>query len=503
MSSNSADTSRPLKHPRAPWVIGGLIILGIALDAAHQQTLAALVLISAIVGFFLFLLNAWNNPSAFIGFWVWVHFEDLVRLVTENLAVFFVKVGLLAALFIGYYTGRQGRVGAPKNPIAIPLFLYTLMVFLQCFNPNITHPLLPLVGIHSKLLYILLMPIAMAYFDSKWKVRQYLAFLLMVLALESGVSLLQYFNDPMWWYKMLSLNAKAEVIGQRPFAMTDTLLKTGSIFNNPGRFGQLIIVCFIVCLGAFGLFYKTRLRLAFWAVCVAAIFVGGVLIPSGRAIFYVAVLSLAAIFLVHNRPAKARRYAIALLPFVILAGNWIILQTDPNIKEFFLESLSSSTQRGDSVGDRVQRGLHQLYSSVVNEGLTGHGTGTSSQGRQYIVSAAAFGGKENGYAALIWEFGVFGALLWLFLMGVMVRKAWNVYVAVRETEYSKLAFSFVVLLIAALILQYVGMQYLENYIVAMHFWTFMGLLFALPRLAKQPDESPPPTDAASPPQRHR
>ena len=289
MYSNSADTNPRPKHPRAPWLIGGLIILGIALDAGQQQTLAALVFASAIVGFFLFILNSWSTPSAFLGFWVWVHLEDLVRLVTESLTIFFVKVALLAALFIGYYTRRRAQDAPLKNPVALPLFLYILMVGFQCFNPNIQHPLLPLVGIHSKLLYILLLPISTAYFDSGWKVRQFLGFLLLALALESAVAMLQYFNDPHWWYTMLSLNSKAEVIGQRPYAMTETLLKTGSIFNNPGRFGQLVIMCFIVCLGSFSVFNRSRLLRAFWVLCVATIFVGGVLIPSGRAIFYVAV----------------------------------------------------------------------------------------------------------------------------------------------------------------------------------------------------------------------
>ncbi len=73
----------------------------------------------------------------------------------------------------------------------------------------------------------------------------------------------------------------------------------------------------------------------------------------------------------------------------------------------------------------------------------------------------------------------------------------------RKTDYSKHAFSFIVLLLAVLVLQYVGMQYLENYIAALHFWTFMGLLFSLPKLANKPDgnltSSP---DAPSPSQHH-
>jgi hypothetical protein len=472
-------------------VAGGLIVSGLSLAVSEEVTLSLLTL--GMAGFFLLFLmiTSWSSPGAFLGFWIWIHLEDLIRLVTQNFNVFFVKDFLLAALVLGYSIDRhRRRVPAQKNPIKIPLFLYGLMVFLQCFSPNIPNFMVPLVGLHAKLLYIPLFYISMAYFDSERKVRQFLVFIMIAVALESALALVQYFNDPSWWYKTMNLSEEAEVIGYRGYETGGGLLKTGSVFNNPGRFTQFIVVVSTVVLGSQMLFRGKLLLPFFWNLTIVIMFAGGVFLQSSRTVFYLFALCSVTVLLLHGRSTKTKLYALVLTFIMIGVMNWITANVDVRIKNHYVESLDPTFEQYDSIGGRIVRGRAQLNASLIQSGLTGHGTGTSSQGRQHVKvyvdpTTGAMRGKENGYAALIWEFGPLGPILWIFLMGTLLLRGWQTYRRVSHTAYSKLAFSIVVMIACAFILQFIGLQYLENYLVVTHFWTFAGLLFALERITRE------------------
>src|SRR5262245_8327308 len=84
-----------------PWLVLGLVVLGVGLHTAQEKTGSALALGSAVLAIFFLLLKSWSSPIAFISFWIWIHVEDLVRLLIDHIAVFFVKDVLLAALLIG------------------------------------------------------------------------------------------------------------------------------------------------------------------------------------------------------------------------------------------------------------------------------------------------------------------------------------------------------------------------------------------------------------------
>jgi hypothetical protein len=468
-----------------PWVVGGLAVIAIWLDVSDQTTPALMALAAALGILFIFLLTSWSSIGAFLGFWVWIHLEDLVRLVIDSFAVFFVKDILLAGLFIGYwFDWHRKRFREPKTPLALPLFLYAIITVIQCFNPEVPNLLIPLVGLHAKLLYIPLFFIARAYFDSELKVRHFLTFVMLVLALESVIALVQYFRDPSWWYMTLNISPDAEVIGYRTYDTGEGLLKTGSIFIHAGRFTQFVLVVSIVILG-FRMIFREQPGLSFiWTLTVVVVFAGGILLQSSRAVFYLFSFSSVIILFVHAYSIKIMTKTPILLIALLGIVCWGTTKIDERILDFYLahSSLDISFEEYDSIGGRINRGLLQLQSSIEQSGIWGHGTGTSSQGLHHITGTKEMP-KENGYAALIWEFGVLGPMLWLFLMGTLLVHAWRAYQSVRSTIYSQLAFSIVVMISFSFLLQYIGLQYLENYLVVTHFWTFAGMLFALPNLS--------------------
>ncbi len=496
MPLSYGNTKSP-KKGRLPWALGGLIALGIVLDAMGNSTFALLVLGLAVFVFIIAILTAWNSPTAFLGFWIWVHLEDLVRMSVQSFLVFFIKDLLYGAMLVSYWLHRPPE--RSRNPITLPLFLWALMLLLQSFNPRIEQPLLPLVGFHAKLFYIPLMFLSRAYFDSYPKLRQFLIFFVLALGMESGVAILQYFRDPQWWYSLLDIDPKEEVVGFRSFGLGEGLLKTGSVFNNPGRFSSYVTVATAIVLGSFDLFHEKRRLLFLWIIGMGATFIGGVLLQSGRTTFYVFLALCFAVFLLYGRSLKTKfKILFFALPLILLFSNWIIMKSDPNIKKMYVESITGVRGGADTATDRVRRGHIQIQASLTAAGLVGHGTGTSSQGRHRFSVRDAYGkygtavGKENGYAALIWEFGPLGPLVWIFLMGTLLNRSWKVYRSVRDTRYSRLAFSIVALILSMFVILYTSIQSVENYLVAMHFWTFVGILFALPKLLSKegPREEP-------------
>ncbi len=461
----------------------GFLIGGIGLRAAEATTASSVCLALAVAVLLCLLATAWSSPGAFLGFWVWIHLEDLVRLVTGSFAVFFVKDILLAALVVGWWLDRRRRRSVlTKNPIGWPLLFYGLMVFVQCFNPEIADPLVPLVGVHAKLLYVPLLFISMAYFDSAQKIRQFLVFMMLAVALESALALIQYFRDPAWWYTTMKISQEAEVVGYRN-SIGGSLLRTGSIFNNPGRFSQFVVIISIVLLGAQTVFRGRPALFWLWGASVPLVFAGGVFLQSARTVVYLFFLAMVLVFFVHGRFDRTKLTGLALAGLVFIGMHWIDTHVDPRIKYHYLTPVDLAAEEHDSIGGRFKRGLLQIEGGFDAGGLLGNGTGSSSQGLQYVIGSKAIP-RENGYAALLWEFGPLGPLLWLSLMGTLLARGWRSYRALKGTVYSKLAFSLVVMIASAFVLQYVGLQYLENYLVVTHFWAFAGLLFALERMVR-------------------
>lgn len=487
MSWSCKDTGLYSRSLYLFWATMGFLVLAIAL-AVEGHGRASLLGLMVVGGFLLILiLTSWSSPGAFIGFFAWIHLEDLARLVTHNFQIFFVKDFLLAALFVSFCLDRRRRaLSLPPNPMVVPILVYGSFVLLQCFNPRIPDPRIPFVGLHSKLLYIPLFFISMAYFDSERKIRSFLTFLVVAVTGESLLALVQYFQDPSWWYRMMNLSEKAEVIIFREYTVGGGLLRTGSIFNNPGRFTQFIIVVSTLLVGSQALFRPRPSSSALWYIGLTTIFAGGVFLQSSRAVFYLFCLSSVAILVLHGRSLKNKLQALALLLVLIGVTHHLSTYVDTRIGVFYVESLDPTFKEYDSIGGRINRGFGQLDSSIRRSGLLGHGTGTSSLGRQYVHrpnSSRGLEGKENGYAALIWELGLLGPLFWILLMGTLLLRGWQAYGRVRETNYGKLAFALVVMIALAFVLQFIGMQYLENYLVVTHFWAFAGLLFSLERIA--------------------
>ena len=172
----------------------------------------------------------------------------------------------------------------------------------------------------------------------------------------------------------------------------------------------------------------------------------------------------------------------------VIGGNWA----------FFSETLSVSGE-GSELSNRAWDYPVSNLQAAFEEGnlLTGHGTGISSLGTQYISGLLNEPpppyNVESGYGALVVEMGIWGLLLWFVWVSVLLWQGWKVVRKLRETIYFPIGFAIWWYAVVGLVLlMYFGMQSYQNFVNNAYLWLFIGVLYRLPKLAQMPQPVPIP-----------
>ena len=130
---------------------------------------------------------------------------------------------------------------------------------------------------------------------------------------------------------------------------------------------------------------------------------------------------------------------------------------------------------------------------------TGHGTGTTSLGTQYVRrilgQVHAIYSVEAGWGNLVIEMGIVGLVLWLAWTTTLLITMWGVAKRLKETAYFPLAFAILYFSFLLLFpMTWGGLDLYENFILNAYFWLLLGVFFRLPLLAKGQSASDPARD---------
>jgi hypothetical protein len=282
-----------------------------------------------------------------------------------------------------------------------------------------------------------------------------------------------------------------------------------SVFVSAGRFSYYLILLWILAMGAQGYFLLSRKPGAKYGflgigVVTTAVMITGTRTPFVFVIGSAFVMIAAFLWGAPWRWGQGHRMVKAVRRAFLIGGLGLILMVDvfPTVIggnwSFFTESLSLGGE-GSELANRVWDYPIQNLAGAISEGdlLTGHGTGMSSLGMQYVSrflneTAPGFG-VESGYGSLIVEMGVFGLLLWLTWVGVLLWQGWKVVRNLRETVYFPLGFAIWWNSVVGLVLlMYFGMQSYQNFVNNAYTWLLIGVLYRLPKLAQMPQPVPIP-----------
>jgi hypothetical protein len=451
-----------------------------------------------------------NWRVGFYFFLVWMMFEDLVRKYMGNsFELFFGKDVLLALVYVSLYLAiRRRREKAFRPPFLFFLSLFFWLGVLQVFNQNSPSILYGLLGLKVYFYYFPLVFVGYALIRGDEDLRKLLVVNLALAAVISALGIAQailgnsFLNPAHLDPNLQDLGDLSKATqGGQIFSLPD------SVFVSSGRFGEYLIVAFILAMAtaAYLLLYTTHSRkLAF--VAIALVGAATLLSGSRTAVTYVLasalVLTVGFLWGAPWRWRQAHRLIRAIRRSFIVAalGLAAILLLFPNESgtrlTFYSETLLPSSSAYD-LGNRAwDYPIYNLEGAFDRpHWVVGNGIGTASLGSQYV--AKALGQRplalsvEEGFGELIVEMGIVAPFLWLLWTGALLYSSWKIVRRLRGTRLSPIAvgiFWWAFLLLVPL--TYITLAAYENYITNAYMWLLLGVLFRLPDLLAS-EQSPP------------
>jgi len=475
------------------WEVGGKIV------ANDTRTITFGALGFAACAAAVAILRNWR--SGFYLFFVWLMFEDFVRkYMGNNLALFFGKDVLLALVYIALYVEiRRGHEKTFRPPFLFFLSIFFWLGALQVFNQNSPHILYGLLGFKVYFYYVPLLFVGYALIRSDEELRKFLMVNTVLAGVIGSVGIVQaivgnrFMNPTVLAPELEDLGDlyKVSPISNRLLSLPD------SIFVSSGRYGEYLIVAFILTIGtaAYLLLHTKRNRKLVFAVIgvlgVATLLSGvrGTVLSVGGC-----ALVLSAGFLwgapwrwrqAHRLVKAIRRslivatlsLAVLLLLFPEEAGSRIAYYTET------LDPSSPTYQLGDRTWDYPIENLKDAFTQP--NWVIGNGIGTASLGRQYVAKVLGTRppsiGVEEGYGTMILEMGIAAPFLWILWTAALLYYSWNVVRRLRETRFAPLAFAIVCYAFLLLyIFTYAGLDAYQNYTCNAYLWLLVGILFRLP-----------------------
>jgi len=484
----------------AAWIVAGsdknLIMFGLSL---------------VVVALVVHILNDWR--SGVLLFLLWLLFEDLARKYLGNsMTVYFAKDFLVGvAYFSFYFAKRRKEVDVFKPPFLVPLVIFFALAFVQVFNgfsPNVMYGFL---GLKLYFYYVPLMFLGYAMLNRPQDLDRLLKVSLVAGIVISGLGIIQSvlgvnFLTPedtqTEIYELSHLVRYSPISHQEVFAPS-------SVFVSAGRFSFYLILLWILAMGAQGYFLLSRKPGAKYGfvgigVVTVAVMITGTRTPFVFVIGSAFVMTAAFLWGAPWRWGQGHRMVKALRRGFLIGGLGLILMVDvfPTVIggnwSFFTETLSLNGEGSELVNRSWDYPVRNIM-LAISEGdlLTGHGTGMSSLGMQYVARflnqpVPGFN-VESGYGAILVEMGIFGVILWFVWVSVLLWQGWKIVRKLRETVYFPLGFAIWWYAVVDLVLlMYFGMQFYQNFVNNAYLWLLTGVLYRLPKLAQMPQAVPIP-----------
>ena len=385
---------------------------------------------------------------------------------------------------------------------------------LQIFNPEIPSVWYGLLGLKLYFYYFPMMFVGYALIDNEVDlfrflfINMWLAIVIAGLGIAQSILGVRFLNPTVLApdiKELASLHRVAPVSGT-------VIYRATSVFVSDARFASYLVVIWCVALGGTGYLFlrgKVKGQNVFFLACgliIIAAFMSG-----GRGAV-ASVFETAAILVVaflwgapwrwkqaHRLVRSIRRAVIAsILAFALII---VIFPKEIGARFAFTKKLCRLTARKTSFKSRaVNYTWDETAKAFAFPGFwTGHGTGTTALGTQYVKRILGQARPkymvEAGWGDLVIEMGVLGLVLWFCWTTALMVVMWGVVVRLKETAYFPLASA--ILLYSFLLLfpmTWGGLDSYENFVMNAYLWLLLGVFFRLPVLAQGESTTDPTRD---------
>jgi hypothetical protein len=447
-------------------------------------------------------LKDWRVGLYFFLFWLL--FEDFARkYLGNNMVIYFAKDFLVAVVYLSFFLAfRRRQVKISRPPFLVPLLLFVWFGIMQIFNPASSHILYGLLGFKVYFYYIPLFLVGNALLESEADLRRFffvnlsLAVIILALGIAQAILGHTFLNpaNPAEDIRLLSTLYRSAPISGLSF------YRPTSVFVSTGRFGNFLLVTWLLVFGFGGYLLLRHKRGRSFAFLVLALTAAALALCSSRGVvLWSAGSTIAgAIAFVWGAPWRQREVMRVLRTVQraaagIALGLTLLFLLFPDALlsrvAFYTETLSPSSSASELQKRTWDYPIYNFLGALTYERLPyGYGIGTASLGTQYVAKISGtkppVPSVESGFGTLIIEMGIGGLVLWFVMTFAILISAWRVVKKLKGSPWFPIA--FVIFWYAGVLLvpiTFVGMAAYQDFVLNAYLWLLLGVLFRLPTIA--------------------
>lgn len=420
------------------------------------------------------------------GLWTlmfWLVIADILRrlLPGQPAQLMLVADLLVAGIYLGYllenvvFTRRPGA----RWPTYFfgSLVLFATVSVLGMFNPALPNVWFGFVGLHSYAWFLPLIFVGSRFSDDSQNSLNLMLFISILCIPLFFLGLYQYFH---FGTLPVALQSVRGGMDYHSFG-NDAIHLISSAFGNAEKYARyctLALFLSVAMLGDLQLSVRRR-ALAFISACAA---LGGVFVSDRRTPLYLSLVGLAFVALKMRYVFKSVTLWVLLFLLSLIAGFGHLGHSEEfaNSSEYFVSSVPA-------IQERVDFFLDEIGVVARGAGLLGRGTGSDSQGLDYIPGGAplltAHGVSiENGLTKVWWELGPFGLasflLFWIAAGTLLFRKA----VRSRNSRAHPYLLCYATYFCVMFVWFAKGHQIMGDVATGIDQWLFLGIVVGLPSL---------------------
>ncbi len=452
-----------------------------------------LIIVFAIMSIIIF--HRWRNGVYFL--FIWLYIEDVIRKLIPGQPpqVMLIKDSLLLITYFAFFITLV--IINNKKPFALwkPPFLTGFLLFggwclIESFNPNIPNPLFPIIGLRSYLWYAPLFFLGYYMFNSEEKLLRFCRILVYTAIPLFIFAIYQYmfFDKPNILIRPLELSHQIHSFSG---GEAGSVMKISSFFGTGQRYAMITMFLFFLGMAIYLTSKKNKLLL----ISTISAFLG-VFISASRSAFVLSIVGFILFFALITPMGRRekKRFSIylwrgnriikvGLALFVVLIGTLSIYKIGSDIGLFQLSAYSG-------IKETIPwffRGVNSLFSNLQ---WLGYGTGTMSQGLDYIPGGVNWqytmlmlrGGisLESGISKIVFELGIIGFIFFYFFWGQLFLRIKKELKIINHTNLESIGVSIFIFLICILIrFSFMHQATLGDAPVLVILWFFVGIIFKL------------------------